>query len=259
MNKTVIYVKISPKGLFYLGKTNKNPFIYNGSGLIWKRHLKKYYYRASDIETLIIFESDDLNEIKIMGEYFSNLFNIVKDNRWANLRPENGDGGDTSHCLNYKKPPLITGDKHWTKTPEAKKFLSEKIKGEKNPAKREDVKEKIRLKAIGRKASEDTKKKFSDMRKGENNNFYNKKHKQETKLIMKQKAVGRYTLPWFIAKYGEIVGLEKHNEFIENTKIKLIRAQNAPRKTYVCPHCGLIGKGPNMKRYHFNNCNKRFT
>jgi hypothetical protein len=31
---------------------------------------------------------------------------------------------------------------------------------------------------------------------------------------------------------------------------------NTPRicNTYVCPQCGKIGKGPNMKRYHFNNC-----
>lgn len=24
-----------------------------------------------------------------------------------------------------------------------------------------------------------------------------------------------------------------------------------------CPHCGLIGKGPNMTRYHFDNCKKK--
>lgn len=256
MNKTVIYVKISPRGLFYLGKTNKNPFNYNGSGLIWKRHLKKYNYSKNNIETFIIFESYDLNEIKIMGNYFSNLFNIVKDDKWANLRPENGDGGDTSNCPNYKKPPIIKGDKHWTKTPEAKKYLSEKIKGEKNPSKREEVKEKIRLKAMGRKASEKTKKKFSEMRKGENNNFFNKKHKEETKIIMKQKANGRYSLEWFIKKYGEIDGMIKRNDFIEINKLSLMKAQNTPRKTYTCPKCGLVGKGSNMKRYHFDNCKK---
>lgn len=28
-----------------------------------------------------------------------------------------------------------------------------------------------------------------------------------------------------------------------------------PIKT--CPHCGLEGKGPNMTRYHFNNCKRK--
>ena len=25
-------------------------------------------------------------------------------------------------------------------------------------------------------------------------------------------------------------------------------------KERICPHCGKIGKGPNMTRYHFDNC-----
>lgn len=28
------------------------------------------------------------------------------------------------------------------------------------------------------------------------------------------------------------------------------------RKEYTCPHCNKIGKGPNMARYHFDNCKK---
>lgn len=30
------------------------------------------------------------------------------------------------------------------------------------------------------------------------------------------------------------------------------------RKEKTCPHCNLVGKGPNMARYHFNNCKKRY-
>jgi hypothetical protein len=34
---------------------------------------------------------------------------------------------------------------------------------------------------------------------------------------------------------------------------------SSPRicNVYECPHCGKIGKGPNMKRYHFNNCKRK--
>ena len=75
----------------------------------------------------------DKNEIKELGIYYSNLFDIVNKKNWSNLRIEDGNGGDTSMCPNYKKPPIIKGDKHWTKSIEAKKMLSEKIKGDKNP------------------------------------------------------------------------------------------------------------------------------
>lgn len=44
---------------------------------------------------------------------------------------------------------------------EIRKKVSEQFKGEKNPAKRPEVKEKIRLKAIGRKASKETREKMS--------------------------------------------------------------------------------------------------
>lgn len=36
----------------------------------------------------------------------------------------------------------------------------------------------------------------------------------------------------------------------EETKIKMRK----PRKKHKCPHCGKVGGGGNMKRYHFENC-----
>ena len=35
---------------------------------------------------------------------------------------------------------------------------------------------------------------------------------------------------------------------------KTMLAMRGPRKQKTCPHCGLIGAGGNMSRYHFNNC-----
>lgn len=55
-----LYLKESPLGLKYLGKTEKNPFKYNGSGLYWKSHLKKYNIKSKDIKTTILFETDDV-------------------------------------------------------------------------------------------------------------------------------------------------------------------------------------------------------
>ena len=66
--KYYLYIKTSPMGLKYLGKTTKNPFIYNGSGKIWKRHLLKHKLTFNDIITEIIFETDDETELIKKGK-----------------------------------------------------------------------------------------------------------------------------------------------------------------------------------------------
>jgi hypothetical protein len=86
-------------GLKYLGKTVRDPYTYKGSGLLWKRHLQKY---GNDVSTVVLFESSDLQQIREKGQYYSDLWNIVNDKTFANMRPETGDGGDTSCCENYK-------------------------------------------------------------------------------------------------------------------------------------------------------------
>jgi hypothetical protein len=88
-------------GLKYLGKTTKDPNTYIGSGIVWRDHLKKY--GSDNITTEILFMSDDKQEIKRKGIYYSKLWNIVESKSFANLRPEEGDGGDTSKCEAYKK------------------------------------------------------------------------------------------------------------------------------------------------------------
>ena len=56
-------------GLKYLGQTKNNPFKYNGSGVIWKKHLKKY---GLDITTEILAECKTKEEIRDIGMYYSN-------------------------------------------------------------------------------------------------------------------------------------------------------------------------------------------
>lgn len=53
------------------------------------------------------------------------------------------------------------------------------------------------------------------------------------------------------------VRTEEHNANL--SKAKFGKKLLVPRKcnTYECPQCGKIGKGPNMKRYHFNNCKRK--
>jgi len=93
-----IYVKTHKiTGLKYLGKTIRDPFKYKGSGVRWSSHLKKY---GNFVDTEILKECASNEEVKVWGIYYSNLWNIVNDPSWANLKVEEGDGG--GGCPGYK-------------------------------------------------------------------------------------------------------------------------------------------------------------
>jgi len=79
-------------GLNYFGKTDNDPINYNGSGVYWNSHLRKH---GKLIETVQVWEFDNINERSEFAIKFSAENNIVKSDEWANLCPENGlDGGD---------------------------------------------------------------------------------------------------------------------------------------------------------------------
>lgn len=53
---------------------------------------------------------------------------------------------------------------------------------------------------------------------GENNPMFGKKHSEKSINLQKIKSIGRYTLDWFVNKYGKINGTVKFNE--RNTMLK---------------------------------------
>ncbi len=60
---------------------------------------------------------------------------------------------------------------------------------------------------------------------GKNNGMYGKKHSLDTKTTQKQKAKGRFSLPWFIEKYGEYEGNKKYEDrrdFLRNRNMNRI-------------------------------------
>lgn len=78
-------------GLQYLGKTEAvDPHKYTGSGIYWLAHLKMH---GKDYTTEIIKECNSLEELKFWGKYYSDLWDVVESNDWANLKEEVGDGG----------------------------------------------------------------------------------------------------------------------------------------------------------------------
>ena len=64
------------------------------------RHLSVH---GNDVSTNIIYESKSKDDIQQLGLYYSNLWNIVNDPSWANLKPETGDGGASTRSLETKE------------------------------------------------------------------------------------------------------------------------------------------------------------
>lgn len=87
----LLYIKTHNKtGLKYLGHTKQDPSIYPGSGVRWKQHLRKH---GNDVTTEVLVECETEAEIKRWGLYYSNLWNVVESEEWANLMPEEGQKG----------------------------------------------------------------------------------------------------------------------------------------------------------------------
>jgi len=86
-----LYIKTHNKtGLKYLGKTKQsNPHAYRGSGKDWVAHLKEH---GNDVTTTILKECKSNEEVRTWGIYYSDLWNVVKSDEWANNIPETGGG-----------------------------------------------------------------------------------------------------------------------------------------------------------------------
>jgi hypothetical protein len=193
----VLYLKESPFGLKYLGKTTKDPYKYNGSGLVWKRHIKKYKLKSTDITTAILFQTTDKIEFSKIALEYSILYNIVNSDEFANLTEETGQGGKTFTKESHPSHPSyrfgdtlskcwgnteyrtkmtsihsgkVFSDEHRKKLSEAHigKTLSDEHKkkigrgGDLNVSKRDDVRKKISEKLKGHKISEETRRKISE-------------------------------------------------------------------------------------------------
>ncbi len=90
-NIIYLYLKTHNKtGLKYLGKTIRNPYTYNGSGKYWLRHIEKH---GCDITTEVLLETTDPKEIKKAGILYSEKWDIVNSDQFANLMVETGTGG----------------------------------------------------------------------------------------------------------------------------------------------------------------------
>lgn len=219
---TYLYVKrhqITNK--YYFGKTTKDPLAYRGSGVHWTNHIKKYGKDKVETVWFHLFENEpDIVEYAVS---FSVDNNIIESSDWLNLKTENGLDGGSAKGRTFKmtKPSQLKGKKRPKFSEEHLKNMSlsklGKKTGDENNAKREDVRLKISASLKGRTKSKEHKEKLSQY-KGEKHHAYGKKLSEEFKQKLK----------------------ESH--------------KNRKYKFCICPHCDKKGAGPNMTRYHFDNC-----
>jgi hypothetical protein len=80
-------------GLKYLCYTRKKDHNnYSGSGINWLNHLLEHGF---DFSTNLLLATNDFETFKFYAVEISILNNVVQSNEWANLKIEEGDGGDT--------------------------------------------------------------------------------------------------------------------------------------------------------------------
>ena len=199
--KFTIYLKETPLGLKYLGKTQQNPFNYDSSGIYWKRHLKKHNFKKSDIKTTILYETTNQDDLKKMGLHYSNLFNVINNHEYANLINEEGQGGRTLYNENHPSKKFSENlKKYWTE--EKRKMQSEKMLSD-NPSKKDNVKEKLSNIKKGTKFTDEQNKKKgksgdlnvskrNDVREKISKSLTGRKLSEETKLKISQTLKNKY-------------------------------------------------------------------
>ena len=232
MNAHIYLVTNKLNGKHYVGQTtvSKNKY---GHGEALKLAYDKYGKKNFNYEIICngVNNRNTLNFmekfwIKVMDSRAPNGYNIeeggttkgeISESTRQKLREKN-KGKIVSIEVREKLSKAGKGRKHSPKTIEKMKLAAQRNL-------------KLRPKRIGIKLSEETKKKLSEMRKGELNPFYGKKHSEETKAKFKNRPVSRY---WAGKKRNEE---DKAHLIIERT----------------CPYCQKIGKG-NAMIGHINKC-----
>lgn len=168
--------------------TINNPFKYMGSGKYWKLHLKKHNLTPKQITTTVLFESYNRDEIREKGIYYSALWDVVKDEKWANLIPETGEGCYGAVLSKETREKISKAGMGRIPSEATRKKISESNKG--------------------RISSDETKKKISSSHKGKPGI----KHSQKTIELLKNIKTGK-------TKKGVTVINIETNEIFDSVRI----------------------------------------
>jgi hypothetical protein len=171
---------------------------------------------------------------KILAKVYTNKKDLLEEEyKWLSLIKNEELGKKYYNLHNHHFG-------HWS-TDEAKKLtVGQKISA--SPNRRENISKSNK----GKKRSEKTKQKISES--------VSKLMTKEHRKLLSDKIKNIWLDDEYRKKYA---GCNKGRVLTPEHKTKISLAQTGKRKAFKkreCPHCHLIGTGPNMKRYHFDKC-----
>lgn len=258
-----LYVKTHNKtGLKYLGKTNRVDYhLYPGSGVRWKRHLNKHGY---DYTTTVLLETDDKEELKEIGLFFSKLFNIVKSKEWANFQDEKGDGVSSEFATEENHRRIDSGihpfcDPLHNQRTNAKRQATKKKNGTHNFLGGEIQRNAYKLRVESGKQLQ-----------------INEKISKRMKDAAKNGDLHVQRFVNVVDKDGNLIAIQRSEYDLTSTVLVHINSLEGKRrlgklteptdkqKAYLstkleCPYCKKVGNVSNMKRWHFEKCKNLLT
>lgn len=98
----------------------KTLFTYRGSGKRWLLHLAKH---GDNISTCILLITRDLKTFKDISSFYNKVWRVGENSNFLNLKPEDGDGGDTwkfSQNVDERKIKVSISLKKYNSTQEGK-------------------------------------------------------------------------------------------------------------------------------------------
>lgn len=218
-------------GLQYLGYTKKDPLTYKGSGTVWLRHLKVH---GNHVNTDILSVCESKDEIKTLGRYYSDLWEVVESTKWANLKAEEADGGDMrgsevwvrgrqdptfkhNQSLKSTGNTNVRGKKWWNHPDTNELRRSYDCPGigwqEGFLPRSNDLKQAVSKKLTGRVKTDDHKQKLSDAAKGRTSN------NKGTVWVVDRAGKRRRVLPNNIPDGFELLKKELHEQDQDKTSI----------------------------------------
>lgn len=205
---------------------------YLGSGKYLNAAIKKYGRENFKREILHICDSKEkayLIEKRIVTPELISSGNVYNLNT--------GGHGGWHHAIKR-------GDENWTRQPGASEKISKAVKNSITPEMRLERSKRMSqlrndgtiIKPVGWTHSEESKKKMSENLKGKvawNKGIKTGEDSIETKKKKSEAAKRRSA---------------------QQDMGALTRGKTYNMREMKCPHCGLVGKGGNMTRFHFDNC-----
>lgn len=204
---------------------------YKGSGILWKKHLKKY---GDNISTELIFETDNKEEFRLVALEKSIEFDVIKSKDWANLKNEEGDGGDTVSMKMWITDGFtdkyINKDDNipdgWKKGRSKCIFNDKKMQGEFS-------------------SRVDQSKKSISMKKAWDSGIFEKRDHKKCGCKGENNVACRPDVKEKIAK----AALSRSDELSEQMK-RIYKSM----EMLECPYCKKSFKPGNAKRWHFDKC-----